>query len=58
MLVLKERRRFLESSDALPQFKQKKIEIVPASHLLDSEIDLDFEYFWEPETENRSRSSH
>lgn len=37
---------FAGISLALPQFEQKNIEIVPASHLLDTEIDIDFEHFW------------
>ncbi|TWI57890.1 divergent polysaccharide deacetylase family protein [Halalkalibacter nanhaiisediminis] len=48
---------FAGISDALPQFEQKNIEIVPTSHLLDSEIDTDFEHFWEPTIEKRKDQS-
>ncbi|MFC0473413.1 divergent polysaccharide deacetylase family protein [Halalkalibacter kiskunsagensis] len=33
---------------SLPQFKDKHIDIVPISHMLDSEIDSDHSRFWHP----------
>lgn len=38
---------FAGISHALPIFKEKRVEIVPASHLLDSPIDKDYQYFWQ-----------
>ncbi|NEU30792.1 divergent polysaccharide deacetylase family protein [bacterium LRH843] len=36
---------------ALPQYKQKQVQIVPVSQLLDSEVDTNFEHFWKPHKE-------
>ncbi|WP_332691186.1 divergent polysaccharide deacetylase family protein [Halalkalibacter lacteus] len=39
---------FTGISNALPLFKDKQVDIVPISHMLDTEIDSDHSRFWQP----------